>query len=560
MKNKVLFISGILTIVLLFTKCSDEWLEEETPHLITTGSLYTNLEGFENGLNGLYVLVRQEKEGESNGATGGFNQVRYELMANSSDNMQTIMRDRWARVALYWGDLMNPQLGHIEQCFTWLYRIVNTANTIINQAETKTDIDWSGGSASREENKSRVIAEAKAIRAWAYRHLSFLFGDVPLSLEESLGSNIRTDWERAPVAQVRKQIIDDFLFAEKSIPVEPIMPGRITKGAVQHYLAEMYLTIGKPDSALFWADKVVNTSGYQLVTERYGVHASEPGTPFTDMFLDGNANRNEGNTESLWTWQWGYINGGGANIMRRWYGSEYYRISIDGVTPLQITVDRGGRSQGRFGFTKFAIDLYEPQDDRGSEYAIRKFFILKDEKQNDTGVPDNLPPGYQYGDTIWMQWDEDVVLDPSSVRRAWPYVRKFDAADPTSIRGAASNKNLPYLRLAETYLLKAEAELMLGHPDLAANTINVVRRRANASDITAGDVDIDFILDERSRELLIEEHRRYTLLRTGKWLERTRLHNNNGGQAITERDKLFPIPQVVIDANLTATMEQNPGY
>jgi starch-binding outer membrane protein, SusD/RagB family len=73
-------------------------------------------------------------------------------------------------------------------------------------------------------------------------------------------------------------------------------------------------------------------------------------------------------------------------------------------------------------------------------------------------------------------------------------------------------------------------------------------------------VDIDFILDERSRELFLEEHRRWTLLRTGKWLERVRAYNNNGGAHITERDLLFPIPQSVIDANLTKEMPQNPGW
>ena len=73
-------------------------------------------------------------------------------------------------------------------------------------------------------------------------------------------------------------------------------------------------------------------------------------------------------------------------------------------------------------------------------------------------------------------------------------------------------------------------------------------------------MDIDFILDERSRELVTEEHRRYTLLRTNKWLERTALYNARGGEFIADKDRLFPIPQVVIDANLTQDMPNNPGY
>jgi len=114
--------------------------------------------------------------------------------------------------------------------------------------------------------------------------------------------------------------------------------------------------------------------------------------------------------------------------------------------------------------------------------------------------------------------------------------------------------------LADTYLLKAEAQFLLGDLTGAAETINVVRRRANASEISSDQVDIDFILDERSRELVLEEHRRFTLLRTGKWVERPRKYNQNGGQHITLRDTLFPIPQSVIDVNLTYKMRQNSGF
>lgn len=568
MKIKLLYTTAILTVILMMAGCSDKWLDEKPPHFISTESLYTNLAGFEAGLNGLYTIIRQEREGESTTAVGGSNQLRFELSITGTDNMCANRLDRFSILATYWKDLNSPQNIQLSSHFIWLYNIVNSANTVITNAENKTDIDWTGGSSAAEENKNRVIGEAKAIRAWAYRHLTYMWGDVPLNLQESLGSTIRTDWVRTPVAEVRKQIIADLLFAEKSIPVEPSLRGKITKGAVQHYLAEMYLAVNKPDSALFWADKTINTPQYKLVTARYGVDKTNPGTPFSDMFLEGNADREAGNSEALWVWQWGYGTSGGEgnapggnNIMRRWHGSEYGEISIGGVKPFKLTVERGGRAQGRVSFTKFAMDLYEPQDDRGSHYIIRKFFILKNETQNSPWGADKLPSGYAYGDTIWMQWSEDIVSSPNFVPyRRWPYSRKFDSCDPLNPAGATSNKVEPYLRLAETYLIKAEAELKLNQPGPSATTINMLRQRANASLITAGDVTLDFILDERSRELLFEEHRRFTLLRTHKWLERTRLYNKNGGQNIAGRDTLFPIPQIVIDANLTSPMPQNPGW
>ncbi|MEO6915425.1 MAG: RagB/SusD family nutrient uptake outer membrane protein [Chitinophagaceae bacterium] len=69
-----------------------------------------------------------------------------------------------------------------------------------------------------------------------------------------------------------------------------------------------------------------------------------------------------------------------------------------------------------------------------------------------------------------------------------------------------------------------------------------------------------FILDDRSRELFSEEHRRYTLLRTGTWFTRTKQYNVYSGALITLRDTILPIPQSVIDANLNKVFPQNPGY
>lgn len=568
MKIQLIYKAAIFTVILLFTTgCTKESLDEKPPHLISTESLYTTLDGFEAGLNGLYTLVRQEREGESETAVGGSNFLRCEMAMTATDNMcGNRLAGGFVVCAQLWGDLNSPENTNLSSCFTWLYRIINAANTIINNAQTKTDINWLSGATPADVNRDRVIGEARAIRAWAYRHLTYMWGDVPLNLQESLGSTIKTDWERTPVNEVRKQIISDLLFAESHIPVEPSVSGKITRGAVQHYLAEMYLVNNKPDSALYWADRAINTPQYRLVTARYGVERSLPGTPFSDMFREGNANRNQGNTEALWVWQWGYGTTGGEgdapggnNIMRRWHASEWYEYSIGGVRPLIVTVDRGGRAQAKISFTKFAMDLYEPKDDRGSYHIIRKFFTLRNASQNAPMAADRLPAGYAYGDTIWMRWNQDITYTRVPVRN-WPYSRKYDSADPLNPTGPTSNKDQPYLRLAETYLLKAEAQLRLKQKDEAAATINILRQRANASPVTAANITLDFILDERSRELIFEEHRRYTLLRTHKWIERTRLYNKNGGQNIAARDSLFPIPQSVIDANLTSPMPQNPGW
>ena len=544
----------ILPLIIFFTSCSEDFLQEKPPHLMTTVTLYTSYDGFQAGVNGLYSLVRQDYRGWD-----GVNYLRKEMWMNGTDNMTSNHRDGFARVAETWTN-NNSSSSEIRNNFYWLYRVINAANTIVNHAEDE-GIDWIGGNNSTAVNKNIVIAHGRAARAWAYRYLAYGWGDVPLNLSEALGSEVKTDWVRTPVKEVRAQIIEDLLFAEQHLGVEPEKQGRITKGAVQHYLAEMYLWDGNPTKALEYADKVIGTSDYKLITARYGVRRNQPGVAFMDMFYDGNSNRSEGNTEALWVFPFEYnIIGGAGSIMRRWAVSRYEAASFGGrANVLKKTVERGGRGLGRMAVTKWAIDSYEDGDDRATNYALRKFFILKTNEENGGEGADVLPNNYNYGDTVWMDWSSDISFS-SRTRNNWPYSRKWDYGYAEFVDDSEQYNDLIYLRLAETYLLKAEAQLALNDKPGAAATLNIIRARSNASPITADVVDIDFILDERSRELLCEEQRRCTLLRTGKWLERVRAHNHNGGETARDIDILFAIPQDVIDANLTLEMPNNPGH
>jgi hypothetical protein len=552
MKTKSSNIIKVILLVIFLSGC-ESYLEENPPHLITSGTLYSSLDGFETGLNGAYSLIRSEHNGSIDFTSSMF--------TCGTDNLTANWRQGFGVIATFWNDLNNPSNSYFKNVFAWLYSIVNATNTIINQATTGTSINWTGGTSTPEENKNRVIAEARAIRAWAYRNLSYCWGDVPLNLTESLGSTIKTDWDRAPVAEVRNQIISDLLFAEQYIPIEPFVTGRLTKGAVQHYLAEMYLVKNKPDSALFWANKVINNAAYKLITSRYGVKKSQPGVVFMDMFYQGNKNREEGNTEALWVWQFEFetIGGGSDPCTRAHHQGRFMDIKIGSVVPLQITYERGGRGKAYTAPTKYAIDIYEKNDDRGSNYAMRKFFILKDAAGNAPYPSDKLPTGYHFGDTIKLDWKND--LTPATWQRTnWPYSRKVEGTNPENVTQSPNFDDYIAIRLAETYLLKAEAQLKLGLPADAATTINIIRSRSNATPVTATNITLDFILDERSRELFLEEQRRYTLLRTHTWYTRTKAYNHFGGENIVQRDTLFPIPQAVIDANITKPMPQNPGF
>lgn len=540
-----------IVIFLFLFNCDIDILDEDPPHFISSSGLYSTIEGLESGLNGIYALIREERIGPR----GSDNLYNGLLAFAGTDNIVANFprTDGTHYIVREWGASNNSLNVGLLDLWTWIYRIINACNSVIDHAKLIRDN-------SNSPNIDRIIAEATALRALQYRHLTFLWGDVPLNLEVTSGENITTDWERADVNVVRRHILHDLIFAENYIPIEPMLRGRITRGAIQHYISEMFLTINRPDSALIYADKVISTPEYKLITERYGVRSDKPGVAFMDMFYEGNENRDQGNTEALWVFQFGLdITGGGGSNIRRQHTGRFSDWIIDGVRALKDTYDRGGRGRSWHSLTQYAINLYEMNDDRFSNYAIRKYFILKDEIENAPYPADILPPGNIYGDTIWLNWDEDISTNNASLFD-WPFVRKVEGTDPNNPGAGLQWNDQIHLRLAETYLLKAEAEYKLGFVEEAAKTINIIRRRSNASVVSGSEINIDFILDERSRELVMEEDRRYTLLRTNKWFERVSKYNKNGGQNIVLRDTLFPIPQAVIDLNLTKKMDQNPGF
>jgi hypothetical protein len=469
------------------------------------------------------------------------------------------------------GVRLNPIDGYVRRVWDWLYRVVNGANTIIDRAENPA-INWT------DRDKKQIVGEARLIRAWAYRHLTFLYGDVPLNLSESKGSSIRTDWDRTPIAEVRKQMEADLLYAEANMSDLPLVEGRASKVVAQHYLAELYLTIGDFVKAREKALAVTQNTNYSLITARYGTQAALPGTPFTDMFLDRNSNRSQGNREALWVMQNEYLSiGGDANIMRRWWVNRYndIRVGSPSRNPLTFSQEYGGRGLGRFAVTKFALGLYGPTDHRGGAFSYRFFYLMN----NAASLPSNAninttatctTPGYTSGpsggrlgvDTIRLSINCDEPAPNATAAPNWPSIRKWDwaPADTADVQNSSSFNDQIYLRLADTYLLLAEAQFRLNDLAGAAATINIIRTRANATPITAAQVTLNFILDERSRELISEEHRRYTLLRTRTWFTRTQAGNRYASSRIALRDSLLPIPQSVIDANLTKKMPQNAGY
>jgi hypothetical protein len=567
--NKIIKTSLFFLTLTVAYSCSKSFLEEKPLALIAPDNLYVNKAGFESGLYGLYSQWREERKG----INGASNDMAITAAVIGVDNAYSLRPAGNAPEQVFndFGVRLNSTDAYVRRVWDWLYRIINGANTIIDRADNAS-IVWS------DKDKKQIVGEARLIRAWAYRHLTFLYGNVPLNLRESKGSSIKTDWERTPVAEVRKAMEADLLYAEANMSDLPVVEGRASKVVAQHYLAELYLTMGDFAKAREKALAVTQNTNYGLTTARYGTQASMPGTPFTDMFLDRNSNRSQGNREALWVIQNEYLSvGGDANIMRRWWVNRYNDIRVGNPlrNPLTFSQEYGGRGLGRFAVTKFALSLYGPTDHRGGNFSYRFFYLMN----NGSSLPSNAnintaatcaTPGYTSGpsggrlgiDTIRLSINCNEPAPNAAAAPNWPSIRKWDWApgDTADVQNSSNYNDQIYLRLADTYLLLAEAQFRLNDLAGAAATINLIRARANTTPITAAQVTLDFILDERSRELISEEHRRYTLLRTGTWFARTQVNNKYAGTRITLRDTLLPIPQSVIDANLTKVMPQNAGY
>ena len=536
--------AAFLVLMLGVAGCADV-LDNNPPDVINSKNIFNTASGFDNAINGVYSQVVRIQSGDDYAST---NQLMSAMMDTGTDNMYAPYRNGAGQVLNEWGDRARPDQSRFATVWRWLYQIVNASNNIIMEGENST-IDWT----MAEQNAA--IAHGKLFRAFAYYHLTNLYGDVPLLLEPSSGSNIRFDFERTSAATIQLQIIDDLEFAALHLPTVPPASGKVSKGVAQIYLGRVYLAKAGKSAPYSQADlqkakghvnDLINNGPFAIMTERFGVQANEPGTVFSDLFIDGNETFESGNTETVWSFQNEYSLSAVAenhNIMRRWNVNRYYNFG------LAITDERGGRGIGRHGPTNFQMELYDPSDDRGSDFAWRKYYIYKE--------GDKVPSGKSIGDTVYVYYPG---IEEKTLTANRPSPRKWDSSIPEDVSGSRQYDDQPFMRLAMAYLLLGEAQYKLGELNDAASTFNVLRDRANAPRIEAADLDIDWILDERARELYGEERRRYTLNRNGKLLERVRKYNQVGGPNIEDHHVLFPIPQEVIDANNQTEMTQNPGY
>ncbi len=531
-----IFLCSSLTAV-LFTSCKKDFLDEKVYSAYAPQTLTDSL-GFEASIAGLHNHLSQffttsDQQGWLN-------------VWQVGTDIAYAAQQQGVEVPYYNYPSLIATDGAASFTWSWAYRMINNANIIIRNVENPSL------SGMTERNIKAVNGEARFFRAYAYEVLATCFGKVPLVKEPLTGP--KTDFVRAPLEEVNMLIEEDLLYAATNLPdidnvkgnTKGKMYSRANKAMANQLLAESYLRMNKNELAEQQSLAVINSGKFSLTTSRFGVRAGQPGDAFADMFIYGNQRRGQGNKEVIWVMEMeqpATVLGGITNSPqhRRVWTAAYYQI-----TNMKIADSLGGRGLARLRLNNWVnYGLYEQTDMRNSHWNFRRNYWYNDPSKPNFGQ--KVP--YTGFDTIF---------------RIPPHTTKWYQFDPNDEFGFAMIKDIILMRLGATYLLLAEAQFKQGKTTEAAATLNILRARSNATPVSAANVTLDYILDERVRELVGEENRRMTLMRTGKLVERALAHNSvspiNQMTGIAPKHLLMPIPQSEIDLNKDAKLEQNPGY
>lgn len=455
---------------------------------------------------------------------------------------------------------------NVETFYKEHYKGISLANEVIY---------WGNDNPDRAER----VAEARGLRAFYYLNLVQQFGGVPLTTQRNMSpiSSI----ERASQEEVYQFIIDELkdLTDEASVLVDKVTDGRFNKAAAWHYLAKTYLCRGyqTKDSKDFTdalnAAKVAG-AGQPLTT------------PFSVLF----SNQGEGNDEVLF--YVGYSaetvedvqkdgNRQQADYCPYLKGAEAgHKYTTSTLTPTLwmhevFNTDTDNPAQDERYEGTFMTELrqsywdYYDEDKKNTSEVLYYYcpsWKIDEIDEWRAALPSHanavvvemLPLGNSINNEQ-TSYQSKMATDLCGVA---PF-RKFDDIDNGKryFETTSSMRDIYLARLAETNLIAAEACIQLNKPEEAVTYVNIVRNRAKATPATADEMSIDYILNERARELAGEYLRWPDLVRTGKLVEYVEAHNPDiPAGRITSKFYLRPIPLSAIELNPALAGHQNEGW
>jgi hypothetical protein len=569
MKRISIYLYTCLFLGLITTACKKTLIED--PKSTLTPAFFTTSQGFQAGLTAAYAGFR----------TIWGPDTYFELTVPGTDEF--IAGNDGNNGLVKYNSNFNTADGTVATIWKNCYTYINTCNGLVGSVPAGIDATTAAS----------MVGEAKFLRANYYFILVQFWGDV--TLNKTFQSVPTTSATRAKMADVYDFIVQDLKDAIAVLPASPltngVQPGRATKAAAMHMLAKVYLT--RAGSTAKQADDYKNayTTAIDLITNGAPAGGLKLQQDFGKVFAEGN----EANSEILWTVQHTTTlayngsatqnNSGPDNLLCHLFAPKYE------VQPGMQRSTLYGRPYIRVVPTHWLTDTVfsERVNDQRYNKTFQTAWLCNNaasipnwSNPLPAGAPAGAQPGvpkFTVGDTaIWMPGKDMTsaqiagyryqVIPPAkySIALSPAMIKYFDTKRPD--QNSPSSRPIIIYRLAETYLIAAEALFMDGRTGDAVPYVNAIRERAAypsgniaAMDITADKLSLDFILDERSRELCGELVRWLDLARTGKLLERVKLHNTDGKSNIKPFHVLRPIPQTQIDATITGTpYAQNPGW
>lgn len=567
--KKIVFSIYMLAMGAVLFSCSKRFLDEEPQSIYTPDNSLQTPAQFQQAINNVYNGVRNIYMGNINLDTYFGLYYATDFAFNATDY------DPAAKLNAYKATMV-PSYFIPLNIWTAYYKIITNANLVIARVSNAAQLS--------DADKNSFLGQALFFRAYSYNILANLYGGVPIELNEL--TEPRYDYVRATRDEVYQQCKKDLQQAIGLLKnINEVSDGVVNKQIAQHILTEVLISLKDYDGAIASASDVISYSGVSLMTSRFGRRASTPGDVYRDLFEYNNQNYSTGNREGLLVIQTALNNPAAVGDQTAWAvvpslgGLRYVET---GTNTKKNVLFNGSFvdsiSSNGIGWIRptshFLYEIWTPGDIRNSSYNIVRDIRI-------SGVASTSP---DYGKWYVKDGFKNKTLPADfrdTIRNFYPVIRKTSpsAGDFVAVAGPSvlTNTANPFggillngasrlfmqkymARVAETYLLRAEAYLGKSQLDKAADDINVLRTRANATLATAAEMNIDYILDERLRELYLEEFRAVTLTRLGLLYDRDKRYNPKSGLSIEPYHNLWPIPSTEITQNTGAELKQNDGY
>jgi hypothetical protein len=569
----------LLLLILIFSGCSlDEYNPSGGP---TVKEHVSTPEGFEELINACYFPLTRTWTG------GGEDYVLF--AAECGTDIWTCPRgDGWMKELFYYYGL-NGGTNTLNEAWQSSYESINLCNAAIRYA----------GDAGYTDDDERV-AEAYYLRAFFNFFLVEQFGGVYLPLAET--TDVITGIPRSGVDEFYDLIFSDLKFAMKHLPYPADTErGRANRAAAYHLYAKVCLQragyedvtdkSGLYTEALKAAREIINN------LSNYGLRLYDSPEEVFDV-----AN-NKTNEEAIWVAthsQSSTLNPRGSKYWNRVF-KQFGCIQEDGQCGIAFDINSAYvKFEKRIMPARKLLDLYQDKDTRYNAFFRERYIasgdytwsagdcskfgkdpeVFEEKKTISAGDLGMLFTRKDIADPFSQNYacfDRDLIYHPDGTintgytNYGYPALKKFEAPGMYAgqLRKAYSWSDQIVYRVAETYLIAAEAAYRLNNP-LAATYFNVVRNRAckghdGSMNITSADIDTDFILEERARELCGEYTRFMDLKRMGKSVFARYVDSNPDihahGTFDTDIHFLRPVPEKS-ELNYQSNPDdfQNPGY